>query len=269
MNPLLLSKEPEVNSSSYFADILSWLTNILNNQIYDILQSNSWISIGILMAIAFGYGIVHAAGPGHGKVLVASYFASNERSYLKGILASFAIAIVHTFSALVVTLVAYFVFEQFYANNFNESTKLVSSFFGIVIVAIAIRLFVQKLKHYKTQTSTKSLKWSTTLQSSCSCSSCQNKNQSDLAIILSVGLIPCPGTIAIFLFSISLGLFYIGFLSAVFMSLGMGLVIALSAMLGIKTRNATSARFSKFIKYFDFTSVFVMFAFGLLLVFGL
>lgn len=84
-------------------------------------------------------------------------------------------------------------------------------------------------------------------------------------LILSAGIIPCPGTITIFLFSITLGLFFIGFLSAVFMSLGMGFVIALTAVISTKVRKATNSRFSRFLVLLDFGAVAIIIVLGLIL----
>lgn len=54
-----------------------------------------------LMTIAFAYGVVHAAGPGHGKFVVSSYFAANRARLVRGILAAVLIALVQALSAIV------------------------------------------------------------------------------------------------------------------------------------------------------------------------
>jgi nickel/cobalt exporter len=46
-----------------------------------------------LMGIGFSYGVFHAAGPGHGKVVVASYMLANERSLRRGVTISLLAAL--------------------------------------------------------------------------------------------------------------------------------------------------------------------------------
>jgi len=46
-----------------------------------------------LLGLSFTYGVFHAAGPGHGKAVVASYMLANERALQRGITLSFVAAI--------------------------------------------------------------------------------------------------------------------------------------------------------------------------------
>ncbi len=66
-------------------------------------------AIWSLLALAFAYGIFHAAGPGHGKAVLAAYLVANERALKRGLVmaglaallqACVAIAIVGGFSLL-------------------------------------------------------------------------------------------------------------------------------------------------------------------------
>ena len=46
----------------------------------------------VLGGLSFLYGVFHAAGPGHGKVVIGSYMLANERQVRRGIALSFAAA---------------------------------------------------------------------------------------------------------------------------------------------------------------------------------
>ncbi|MCA6124316.1 nickel/cobalt transporter [Bradyrhizobium sp. WSM 1704] len=60
-------------------------------------------AVWTLLAISFAYGIFHAAGPGHGKAVISSYMVANRETARRGIVLSFASALMQ--SLVAVTLV--------------------------------------------------------------------------------------------------------------------------------------------------------------------
>ena len=59
-----------------------------------------------LMGISFVYGIFHAAGPGHGKAVISSYLLANEETWRRGIVLSFASALLQALTAVVIVAIA-------------------------------------------------------------------------------------------------------------------------------------------------------------------
>src|SRR6201991_1146117 len=55
-----------------------------------------------LLGISFAYGIFHAAGPGHGKAVISSYLVANRETARRGIVLSFASALMQSVVAVVV-----------------------------------------------------------------------------------------------------------------------------------------------------------------------
>lgn len=55
-----------------------------------------------LLGISFAYGVFHAAGPGHGKAVVASYALANERSLKRGVAISLMAALVQGLVAIAI-----------------------------------------------------------------------------------------------------------------------------------------------------------------------
>ncbi|WP_407166837.1 nickel/cobalt transporter [Bradyrhizobium sp. ORS 111] len=55
-----------------------------------------------LLAISFAYGIFHAAGPGHGKAVISSYLVANRETARRGIVLSFASALLQSLVAVVI-----------------------------------------------------------------------------------------------------------------------------------------------------------------------
>ena len=54
-----------------------------------------------LAALSFGYGVFHAAGPGHGKAVMASYMVANERALSRGLVLTAAAAVLQAVVAIV------------------------------------------------------------------------------------------------------------------------------------------------------------------------
>lgn len=247
-----------------------------------------------LLFFAYIYGVIHALGPGHGKTLVASYFLSNERSYAKALFVSLAIGVVHTFSAFLLTVVIYFFVNTFLAQFLNDTVYYTTKTSALIIIVIALYLIYQKYKVYKeiskkssgfTFSATPHPEGASSLAltaypkgtsslpltahiATCACSSCKvDNNSTDMALIISAGIIPCPGTVTIFIFSLSLGLYYAGFLSAFVMSLGMSTIIFFSAILSVAIRKKTADTNSNLKKYLEYASLLIILILGFILLF--
>lgn len=227
----------------------------------------------LLLAFAYLYGLIHALGPGHGKTLVASYFLSNEKSYSRALFVSLAIGVVHTFSAFLLTLIIYFAVNSFLSGFLNDTVFYTTKISALIIISIALYLLYQKYRAYKKIAEAKkqpSFNFSTTPHTAtCSCSACKvDEKSTDAALIISAGIIPCPGTVTIFIFSLSLGLYYAGFLSALVMSLGMSTIIFFSAVLSVAVRKKTTSEHANLKKYLEYGSLFVILILGTILLFS-
>ncbi|MEA3315452.1 MAG: DUF1007 domain-containing protein, partial [Campylobacterota bacterium] len=89
-------------------------------------------------------------------------------------------------------------------------------------------------------------------------------HSTDAGVILAAGIIPCPGTVTIFIFTMSLGIYFVGFLSAIFMSLGMSLIIFISAFLTIKIKQQTNTN-NNIKKIFEYGSLLFILFLGIIL----
>lgn len=55
---------------------------------------------GLLLGIGFAYGVFHAAGPGHGKAIIAGYIVASERAVLRATGLSAAAALIQALVAI-------------------------------------------------------------------------------------------------------------------------------------------------------------------------
>lgn len=95
--------------SGVFAQAAAWLlakqadiNRRLAAAVRDIRTGDPWFATLVLAALSFAYGVLHAAGPGHGKAVIASYVLANEQTVRRGIALSFLAAIFQGISALLI-----------------------------------------------------------------------------------------------------------------------------------------------------------------------
>jgi nickel/cobalt exporter len=63
-------------------------------------------AVWTLFGLSFAYGVFHAAGPGHGKAVISSYVVANGETWWRGVVLSFASAILQAIVAVAIVGVA-------------------------------------------------------------------------------------------------------------------------------------------------------------------
>jgi nickel/cobalt transporter (NicO) family protein len=84
----------------YQAEFYRALTEALTN------VKDSGHAFILLAGLSFLYGIFHAVGPGHGKAVITSYLLASHQTVRRGVVISFAAALMQGFSAIAIVLVA-------------------------------------------------------------------------------------------------------------------------------------------------------------------
>jgi nickel/cobalt exporter len=92
-----------------------------------------------LLGVSFLYGIFHAAGPGHGKAVISSYVVANEETWVRGVILSFASALLQAVVAVAVVGVAAALLQAS-AATMNGAVNLIETASYALIVLIGLRL---------------------------------------------------------------------------------------------------------------------------------
>jgi len=217
--------------------MIEWYNQLLKQIIIYQYQLNSYISSTIrslnddnmyetsllILGVAFLYGLIHAAGPGHGKALVALYFTSNKSHYRKAFKMGYMISITHAFSALIFTFGIFYILKTMFRRNFNELSNIAMQISAFMIICVGLYLIYEAYKN----------KYNKELK-------IEKTNKSEYAVAFSAGVVPCPGVMTIVLFCIMLKQYFLGVLAAITMSLGMGLTISIAGILSILLNKKTS-----------------------------
>lgn len=192
------------------------LNRYISTTIRSINDENSITVSLTVLAIAFLYGLVHAAGPGHGKALVAFYFTSNKADYKKAFKMGYMISVIHALSALAVTFGIYFIIKTMFRHKFNEFSNTAMAISAVMITFVGIYLIWHSYSHRKEKEK-----------------KIQRSEKSEYAVALSAGIVPCPGVMTIVLFCILLKHYLLGVAAAITMSIGMGLTISIAGIASI------------------------------------
>ena len=92
-----------------------------------------------LLGISFLYGIFHAAGPGHGKAVISSYLVANNETWRRGIVLSFASAILQAFTAVAIVGIAAAMLGAT-AKAMGNTVRVIEIVSYALIVLIGLRL---------------------------------------------------------------------------------------------------------------------------------
>lgn len=77
----------------------------LAKAVRDLKTGNPFLAVMTLAGLSFVYGVLHAAGPGHGKAVISSYVLASEQTVRRGIALSFLAALFQAFSALILVAI--------------------------------------------------------------------------------------------------------------------------------------------------------------------
>lgn len=214
------------------------------------LGTGSTESVVLILGLAFLYGVLHAAGPGHGKSIVASYFLSTKERISRAVAMGYMIAVVHTLSALSVTLVLFFTARRFFRKEFLETSDQILVVSGSLLIFLGLYMLYEAFTHRNESEEAAG----------------EGSAKKRWAVAFAAGVVPCPGVMTVLLFSLMLGHLGVGIAAAVLMSIGMGMTISLAGIFGVKTRSVSTGFLPRLIPVFQWGSPLLLVTFGTLLV---
>ncbi|BBO76517.1 nickel/cobalt efflux system [Desulfosarcina widdelii] len=221
-----VSPEPPIQSP-FVMKIVVWqhrLQQTLSDLIREFKSDERFVPLIALIGLAFAYGVIHASGPGHGKVVAMSYVLSHRPSILGGVIFALCIAMIHGVSGIVGVIGLRYVIQRSVGQTLGsvtEITQMVS--FGLIAI-LGLRILV---KH------TAALFFRKNSPPEKKPQAIAGKSVWPWAI--AVGVVPCPAVVMVMLFCMSMDGLLLGLLLALCIALGMGTTISLvvtTAVLG-------------------------------------
>jgi nickel/cobalt transporter (NicO) family protein len=249
-----------VAAPAFLADPVGWI-QVKQKAFYDAMSTalnairgqSQWSAAFMLMAMSFGYGVLHAAGPGHGKAVVSAWVLANERELKRGILIACMAAVFQAMTAIVLVSVLLMSVQaagsaaRGLAGTLESASYALIALLGLFLVVQALRTFPATLAtqaagpgHHHAHPHAHSH------DADCDCGHSHMPAASAVAgdwsltkavsLAFAVGLRPCTGAILVLLLSSAMGLYWAGIASTLAMAVGTALTVSLIAVLAVTSR---------------------------------
>ncbi|TVQ36014.1 MAG: hypothetical protein EA356_06540 [Geminicoccaceae bacterium] len=186
-----------------------------------------------LIALSFGYGVFHAAGPGHGKVVISTYIATHESRLPQALALTAASALAQALTAIVAVHVAVTLLGYSLRQARGTVGDLESLSFALVAGLGALLMLRAGRGIWRRGTTAP-------------CSSCGHHHPPSppkgrlaaLGVVLAVGIRPCAGAVVVLLLAYAGDLRLIGIAAVLAMAVGTAITTGALASLAVLARNA-------------------------------
>ena len=227
-------------------------------------------AVWTLLGISFAYGIFHAAGPGHGKAVISSYLVANEETARRGIVLSFASALLQALVAVALVAVLAWLLSST-AKTMCSAEKAIEIASYALIAAFGARLVWTKGGGFMRALQAKPAAVAAhhhhdhghdhdhdhdhhhhdhahghdhVHDEHCGHSHGPTPDQlagpggwqRGLGAIFAVGMRPCSGAILVLVFSLAQGLFWAGIAATFVMGLGTAITVATIAVVAVSAK---------------------------------
>ena len=240
--------EQAIRPEGMFAGILIWIQE--KQQLFYQAMRESLIairnddrSLWVLVGLSFGYGVFHAAGPGHGKAVISSYMLANEVALKRGVILSFAASFMQGLTAIVTMAALIFVLRgaglrtDMAAGALEIASYLFVTLFGAWL--LWSKITGRGGHHHHGHDHDHDHNHDDDHLHAPD----PQKLTGDMGVrdawlaILSVGVRPCTGAIIVLTFAFLNGLYLSGVLSVLAMSFGTGITVSMLAFLAVSAKN--------------------------------
>jgi ABC-type nickel/cobalt efflux system permease component RcnA len=213
----------------FSADYQRRIQQSLSTSLRDIKSGSGSLALWTLVAVCFGYGVVHTLGPGHGKAVVVAYFLDSKRprAWIEGVFAGSWIAFTHTLAALLLAsgLKTFAVVGLFGALREVRNVEIVS--YTLILLIGFWRLWAGISGHLHEHAHGDDDHHHDHDRHH------QHPAQRTLAgwlLLTAAGIAPCAGALVVILLSLALGVLWAGVIGVIAIALGMAITLAAVGM---------------------------------------
>ena len=225
------AEEADLSIMSRFINLQADGAAYINRLMKDLRDGFHFTTFLTVILFSLAYGVFHTIGPGHGKLIIVSYFMQKERKVEDALALSVIISLIHASGAIILALLFRTVLTGIRGAERIVFQYSFTVFSGLLLIGLGLFYLIKRFrgeethKHNEVQISKKNEKkgiWTR-----------------NLAAGFSIGVVPCPLSLTIMTISIVSGIFWVGMTSVIALTLSMATVLFGISYYTIKTRNLT------------------------------
>ena len=229
------------------------------------LKDGNALAAGLFLAgLSFVYGIVHAAGPGHGKAIISSYVLANEETVRRGIYISFLAAALQGVTAVVLVSILVVALNSTgfqvtaWVNQLETASYALIALVGLYLLATEIRRLWRRRRgdaahghgphhHHHDHDHGHHSHDHAHDHDHEDCEACNHMVDAReltgpfswkkiAAVVFSVGIRPCSGAVLVLIFALAQGLFWAGVAATFAMAFGTAITVSVLATMALGSR---------------------------------
>lgn len=212
----------------------------------------TWVS---LLSISFAYGVFHAAGPGHGKAVLATYLATHGGAVKRALGLSFTASLLQGITAILLVVVLVYGLGWITRQAMGSVAWVEQASF-LLVAALGVWLCLRAVKQlraaYQAHRNEHSHSHSHSHEHSHCCGGAHHIEpqqaldwRTAIMTVGAIGMRPCSGAVLMLGAASLLGQFEVGMASVLAMSLGTGITVSALALASILARGWAQRRLTK------------------------
>lgn len=272
--------EPAFKTTGFLGGFFAWI-NMEQQGFYRLMtnalkgmRENPW-QLWSLVGLSFTYGVLHAAGPGHGKAVISSYMIANETELKRGVLLSFLSSLLQGVVAILLIGAVYLILRGT-SISMTSATRWLEIASYALIAAFGSWLLLRKLRSMLRPVAVASVAGGGQVHLAHDhhhdhhdhhhshhhdhhghshgpgevCASCGHAHAPDPSMlkgdrfalreawsaVIAVGLRPCSGALIVLSFALLNGLYLGGVLSVFAMSIGTAITVSILATMAVTAK---------------------------------
>lgn len=228
------------------------LSRRMTGQLQQVRDRGSVAVTAWLCLIAFVYGVLHAAGPGHGKLVVASYFLGRRARIVHGVTLAFGAAMIQAMAALLLVGIPVMALDMTRATALGGLRFLEAGSYGLMVV-VGLLLLVRAARGTpccshgpgpNRHEASGGHDSHDPHHNGCGCDHREDRHAPGPAsnpagfrlLTLAVGCRPCSGAVLVLLFALANDIVPAGVAAVLAMAVGVALTTSATGLIGIGTR---------------------------------